>query len=92
MTLLLAILEDNENAAQLQVDEVDHHAFEEILSAGGNSSSSTGSRCRISGNHILLNNSVRHSSHRGEYLDLKTDSECAIRHQPLAQRPQRMDE
>ncbi len=83
MTLLLAILEDNENAAQLQVDEVVHHAFEEVLSAGGNSSS-TGSRCRISGgNHSLLNNSVGHGRHRGENLDLKTDSERAARHQPL---------
>ena len=83
MALLLSILEDNENAAQLQVDEVVHHALEEVLSAGGNSSSRKGSRCRIGGSHIFLNNSVGHGRQRGEYLDLKTDSERAVRHQPL---------
>jgi hypothetical protein len=81
VAFLLSILEYDENAAQLHVNEVIHHVSKEI---------STGIlRGLVAQNTVslgpgtILSAFMDRRHHRRENLDLDVNGESAIRHQPF---------
>jgi hypothetical protein len=83
VAFLLSILEDDENAAQLHVDEVVHHVSKEICTGillRGPVAQNTVSL----GPGTILKASMDRRHHRGENLDLDVNGESAIRHQPFS--------
>jgi hypothetical protein len=82
VAFLLSILEDDENAAQLHVDEVIHHVSKEIgigIPLRGPVAQNTVSL----GPGTILSAFMDRRHHRGENLDLNVYGESAIWHQPF---------